>query len=307
MERIGGKIVTLFFLLTTTVLVVYPAALVAEDSARAVDASGANFLRLTHERDNVPLALETAIVRCAPATAVGQRPLTVDLVAAVHIADKAYYQRLNREFRMYDAVLYELVTPEPSRAPRPSDPVGSHPISLLQNAMKDVLNLESQLKQIDYTAQNMVHADMSPAQMAESMREHGETPMTMLARMLGYALSHETAASSGPSSADMLMALFDKNRSLALKRILAEEFDSSQASMAALEGPAGSTLISGRNKIALKVLRKEIAAGKQKIAIFFGSAHMADFRSRLRDEFGLMPVSVRWLVAWDLKPHGNGR
>ena len=100
----------------------------------------------------------------------------------------------------------------------------------------------------------------------------------------------------------MLLALFDKNRALALKRILAEQFDNSEGSLAALEGPAGSTLISGRNQVALDVLRKEIAAGKRKIAIFYGAAHMPDFQTRLRNEFGLTPVGTRWLVAWNLKP-----
>ena len=53
-----------------------------------------------------------------------------------------------------------------------------------------------------------------------------------------------------------------------------------------MEGPKGSTLISGRNKVALDVLRKEIAAGKKKIAIFYGAGHMPDFQKRLRDDFG---------------------
>jgi len=33
----------------------------------------------------------------------------VDLIGAIHIADKAYYERLNRRFTRYDAVLYEMV------------------------------------------------------------------------------------------------------------------------------------------------------------------------------------------------------
>jgi hypothetical protein len=87
-----------------------------------------------------------------------------------------------------------------------------------------------------------------------------------------------------------------------LKRILAEQFESSEGSFAALEGPKGSTLIAGRNKVALEVLRKEIAAGKKKIAIFYGAAHMPDFEAKLRDEFDMSPVSTRWLAAWNLKP-----
>ena len=122
-------------------------------------------------------------------------------------------------------MLYELVAPEESSVPRPGDPAGSHPISLLQNGMKDLLGLEFQLKGIDYTRKNMVHADMSPDQFAESMRKRGESTMTMLARMLGYALTQQSESSDGASDAELLLALFDKNRTLALKRVLAEQFE----------------------------------------------------------------------------------
>lgn len=258
------------------------------------------FVRLSRGPDKKPISLETPIVRLKPVE--GDRDLTVDLVAAVHIGEKDYYQQLNREFEGYDAVLYELVTPENARAPRPNDPTGNHPVTLLQNFMKDVLKLEFQLKGIDYTRANMVHADMSPDQFAKSMEARGESVMTMMARMFGYALAQQAESGSGGSNTDLLLALFDKNRAVALKRVFAEQFENSEGSMIALDGPNGSTLISGRNQVALDVLKKEIAAGKRKIAIFYGAAHMPDFQKRLRNDFGLAPVDTRWLVAWNLKP-----
>jgi hypothetical protein len=148
----------------------------------------------------------------------------------------------------------------------------------------------------------MIHADMSPDQFAESMDKRGESAMTMLARMIGYELTRPAGSTDGADSGQLLLALLDNNRALALKRVLAEEFESSQGSLAALDGPGGSTLISGRNQVAIKVLRKQIAAGKRKIAIFYGAAHMPDLERRLRAEFGLKPVDTRWLVAWNLKP-----
>ena len=102
-------------------------------------------------------------------------------------------------------------------------------------------------------------------------------------------------------TARLLAALFDKNRSLALKRLMAEQFQDMEGSVMAIEGPKGSALISGRNKAALQVMRKQLAAGKKKIAIFYGAAHMPNFQRQLRDDFGLVPTSTRWLVAWDLK------
>jgi hypothetical protein len=258
------------------------------------------FLRLTRDKDNQPVALETPIMRFGPADGQ-QGQATVDLVAAVHIGEKGYYEQLNREFKRYDAILYELVAPEGSKVPQKSDPGSSHPLSLLQNGMKDLLALEFQLKGIDYTAKNMVHADMSPDKFAESMEQRGESPMTMLARMLGYAMTQQSGAGNGAGDGQLLLALFDKNRTLALKRVLAEQFENSEGSFAALEGPQGSTLIAGRNKVALDVLRKELDAGKKKIAIFYGAAHMPDMEARLRDEFGMTLVSTRWLAAWNLQ------
>jgi hypothetical protein len=264
------------------------------------DKAAVQYLRLTRDKNHALVALETPIVRFAPADSRRRAPV-VDLVAAIHIAEKSYYAQLNREFEGYDAVLYELVAPEEAAAPQPGDPESNHPLSLLQNGMKDLLGLEFQLKGIDYTRANMIHADMSPDQFAESMRKRGETPMTMLGRIIGYAMARQDQSGGGLEAGQLLLALFDKNRAVALRRVLAEEFTQSEDMLLALEGPSGSTLLSGRNQVAIKVLRKEIAAGKRKIAIFYGAAHMSDFEKRLRTEFGLVPVSTRWLAAWNLR------
>ena len=203
-------------------------------------------------------------------------------------------------------MLYELVMPENVKAPRPGDPPSRHPISIIQNGMKDILELKLQLEKIDYTRKNMVHADMSPDQFAHSMQgarrervEHGRAGDGIRIR--------PTSQGNGANDGELLAALFDKNRVLAMKRVFAEQFSESEGTLAALEGPNGSTLISGRNKVALDVLRKEIAAGKKKIAIFYGAGHMPNFEKRLRSDFGLAPVSTRWLVAWNLKTRSAGQ
>lgn len=255
------------------------------------------FLRVVRDKEKTPIALETAIVRCAPLDP-GKKGPTVDLVAAVHVAERSYYRQLNREFAGYDVVLYELVAPEGTRVPRGGGTGGS-PLSALQNGLKSLLELEFQLNAIDYSRKNMVHADMSPEEFSKSMRDRGESFLAIFLRMMGYAMARQQG-NDKPSDAQFLLALFDKNRALALKRLMAEEFEDMEGSLTALEGPEGSTLISERNKAALKVLREQLAAGKQKIAIFYGGGHMSDFQQRLREEFRLAPVSTRWLVAWKL-------
>jgi hypothetical protein len=82
---------------------------------------------------------------------------------------------------------------------------------------------------------------------------------------------------------------------------MAEQFEDLDGMMAAVEGPEGSTLISERNKVALAELPRQIAAGKQHIAIFYGAAHLPDMQRRLQgDEFGMQRTGERWLTAWNL-------
>ncbi len=97
------------------------------------------------------------------------------------------------------------------------------------------------------------------------------------------------------------MALFDKNRSMALKRVMADQFQEMEGMTAVLDGPTGSTLIGQRNERALEVLKKEIADGKKKIAVFYGAGHMADMEKRLRADFAMKPKETQWLQAWDMK------
>jgi hypothetical protein len=260
------------------------------------------FMRLARDAKRQPVALETAIVSYAPQNR-GQAGPTVDLIAAVHVADGSYYDRLNEQFAKYDVVLYELVAPEGTKFAKGARPPSKSPVTFLQNVMTNVLKLRFQLDCIDYAKANLVHADMSPQQMAEAMRKGDESVFAMFFRMMAYSMARQGYGDE-VDSARFLLAVVDKNRSLALKRLVAEQFQDMEGSMAAIEGPKGSTLISGRNKVALEVLRKQIAAGKKKIAIFYGAGHMPGIGRSLHDDFRLIPVATRWLVAWDLKGGG---
>ena len=149
---------------------------------------------------------------------------TVDLIAAVHIADKAYYERLNREFADYDVVLYELIAPEEGAKLRPG-PHNSHGLlSSVQSGVGGILNLEFQLDHIDYTRKNMVHADMSPDQFAKSMKDRGESFFAMFLRAAGYGIARQADGSQDDAGALVFLALFSENRALALKRVMAEQF-----------------------------------------------------------------------------------
>ncbi len=154
------------------------AATTAESDAPADD----TYIHLRREKNDQPVEMRVAIVRFVPKS--GQPDgLYVDLVSAIHVADKAYYEDLNRRFRNYDAVLYELVAPEGTRVPKGGVERNS-PVSWLQGSMTKVLGLSFQLDEVDYTAKNFVHADMSPEEFAQSMKDRGETMISILAQNL---------------------------------------------------------------------------------------------------------------------------
>ncbi len=172
---------------------------------------------------------------------------------------------------------------------------------MLQNGLKEMLGLEHQLACVDYQKANFVHADMSPEQFSKSMAAKGENIWTIVVRLLGVGLARQSGSADGASSdTELLLALFDKNRTLALKRILAEQFEDLDDVMAAFEGPGGSTLIAERNKKALEVLTQQIKAGKKRIGIFYGAGHLADMQQRLENDFHLKRADERWLTAWDM-------
>jgi hypothetical protein len=256
------------------------------------------YIRIRVGENKRPVALETAIIRFEGKDAA-HAGLAVDLVGAIHIADKAYYDKLNRRFKKYDAVLYELVAPEEANVPTPGQSSGGV-IGGLQGGMKSLLDLEHQLDWIDYGARNMVHADMSPEEFSETMKRRKESFAGMFFRLLGRALAEQSEDPLGTSDWQMLAALFAPDRAHQLKLLMAEEFSDLEGQIGVFDGPEGSTIITERNGKALEVLSREIQGGKKKIAIFYGAGHLADLQRRLESEFRMKPVKTLWITAWSL-------
>lgn len=257
--------------------------------------SAPTFLRIRNDANGQPQALQTAIVRYIDPQNPG---VTVDLVGAVHIGEQSYYDQLNKEFTNYDALLYEIVAPKGTRVPKGGPKSGRSAVSGLQNGMKDMLGLEFQLEQVDYSPENFVHADMSPQEMVDDMAARGDGFLQMFARMLGAGLVQQSKHED--LNAAMLMALLADDRQLQMKRVFAAQMDDMDSQMRAIEGDKGSTLISQRNAKAFEVLREQLDAGKKKVGVFYGAGHFADMHRRLVEDFGMQAESTRWLDAWDL-------
>lgn len=290
-----------------------PSAAAPKGSTAATDAEaselGEKWVRLLKDKDDEPVALETAIVRyvkaadVVPGQPAADYPEYVDLVGAVHIADKRYYRDLNRRFKGYDSVLYELVAPEGTEVPRGRGTPNTHPLGMLQNGMKSMLEVEHQLEQIDYTRDNMVHADLSPEEFVESMAKRDEGFLQMYFKLQGAAMAQQSKAASEGVNADfdILAAMFSDDRPRKLKIAMAQQFEGMEALMTGFSGPEGSTLITDRNARALEVLKKRLKAGDKQVAIFYGAGHLAEMDDQLEKEFGLKPVGVEWVEAWDLR------
>lgn len=276
-------------------------------------ALGEEWVRVAKDKNGKPQALEVAIVRYVPAKYVNQIRQTksglpqarqyVDLIGAVHIGDPQYYALLNRTFRNYQALLYELVAPPGTRVERGKGTSNLHPVGAMQNSMKSILEVEHQLEQIDYTRPNFVHADMSPEEFASSMENRDESFMKMYTRMMGQAiaLQSEQAAQGESTDFELLTAMFSEDRPRMLKTAIAKQFQSMESVLSGMSGPEGSTLITERNKRALEVLRKQLRKGKRKIGIFYGAGHLTDMHERLVNDFGYKPVGIVWMEAWDLR------
>jgi len=282
-----------------------PAADPPKEQAAAT-APGKDWVRIRRDPQGKPLALEVAIVRYVPAQNAKRKSLWakqyVDLVGAIHIADHSYYQQLNKRFRQYDAMLYELVAPEGTVVPRGRGTSNFNPLGAMQNGMSSMLELEHQLEQIDYTRPNFVHADFSPDEFMQSMENRDEGFLKLYFRIIGQAVAQQSqqAAHGESSDLDLFSALLSKDRPRKLKIAMAKQFESMESVLMGFSGPAGSTLITERNKRALKVLRQQQAAGKRKLAIFYGAGHLSDMHNRLVTEFGMKPVEATWVKAWDL-------
>ncbi|MGE0758435.1 MAG: hypothetical protein AB7F89_15500 [Pirellulaceae bacterium] len=255
------------------------------------------FLRLKKDEEQRPESLETAVVRYRRANRDTRAEEYVDLVGAVHIGERSYYDELNRLFRGYDAVLYELVAPEDANVPQPGRRSG-HPVGLLQVAMKNLLGLEFQLDCVDYDRKNFVHADLSPEEFQKSMEARSESFTKMFFRLMGQGMAQQSKDPARTSDLTVFSAFFAKDRSNELKRAMALQMEDMEKATSVFDGPDGSTIITERNKRALTVLAEQQQAGKRKLAIFYGAAHLPDFDRKLRD-MGYAPVETKWLAAWD--------
>jgi hypothetical protein len=264
--------------------------------------SESRFIRIQWNENRDPVALQTAIAKYVPAG--GEKSVEINLIAVVHIGEKAYYERLNKEFEKYDAVLYELVAPEGNKPPKDAERRSDNPVAVLQQGMKLFLRLEHQLEVVDYQKANFIHADLSPEGMKKTMKERGDDQMTIVLGVIADFLRKKNLDADKPEPQAPDISLADLLNPTKFKRMMAQQFEEAGGD-AGLGRTINRLLVEDRNKACIKVLQQQLTAGKKKIAIFYGAAHMPDFDKRLKEDFGMMRISSDWINAWSLVEAGS--
>ena len=294
----GMRVVVFLLLLVTS----FPALALPAAKKAPKKPAGPQFIRVHRDKAGTPLSLDTAVTRV-----VSDQGYSVELVGALHIAEKAYYQRLNKLFQGYDAVLYELIAEaEPGQRPIPLPEMGAdNPLSKIQTGMGKMLGLQFQLECVDYRPRNFVHADISPEAFARSMEKRQESLANILLRVMKASQDDSTTVSEEQLNQLDLMGILmhgpsPKDQHI-LRLVLADSFTNLDQLNEILNGPNGSTLLHERNEHALKVLRQQVKGGRRKIAIFYGAAHMPDMLGRLLKDKHLKVAEQKWLPAWNLK------
>jgi hypothetical protein len=295
----------------------------AEPEAVEIAAEAPEFIRV--EETETATHLQTAVVRFTKGEA------SVELVGAVHIADKKYYEALNQRFESYEALLFEGIggdkpaaapaaaaeveeapAEEPAEpeiaeeAPAEEAPVEEIPAAKVPAKKEKLdglhgayesgakwLGLAYQMKVIDYRKANFVHADLSMAEFTALQKERGET---LLGFVLKSGLKKTDKPVKEPSSLKMLVSLVRGDKD-GLKRELVHTLGAGDDQVAALAGD--NVIIGDRNAKCLEVLDREVLAGKKKLGIFYGAAHFPDMEKRLV-EGGWTKTGEEWMTAWEI-------
>jgi hypothetical protein len=288
-----------------------------------IAAEAPEFIRV--EETETATHLQTAVVRFTKGEA------SVELVGAVHIADKKYYEALNQRFEGYEALLFEGIGGDkPAAAPaaaaeveegpaeEPAEPEVAEEAPVEEAPVEEIpaakvpakkekldglhgayesgakwLGLAYQMKVIDYRKANFVHADLSMAEFTALQKERGET---LLGFVLKSGLKKTDKPVKEPSSLKLLVSLVRGDKD-GLKRELVHTLGAGDDQVAALAGD--NVIIGDRNAKCLEVLDREVLAGKKKLGIFYGAAHFPDMEKRLVAG-GWTKTGEEWMTAWEI-------
>ncbi|WP_205618996.1 hypothetical protein [Rubritalea marina] len=248
--------------------------------------------------DSGETLLQTAI------TSYSKGESSVDLVGAVHIADRAYYEALNDILNDYSAVLFELIGGEVIESERAAaahqienrerqdSPLPSLAVlGSMTKSLQDRLQLESQLSVVNYLPDHFIHADLTMSEFLALNQQDGNSISSF---MLKQAMQGSNAKS--PSTISFLIALLSKNPNR-LKLLLIDQLAEADKQLASLDEE--NLIITQRNDRCIEKLEEALQDGHSKIAIFYGAAHFPHLEKVLL-EMGYHRSAQQWLNAWTI-------
>ncbi len=221
----------------------------------------------------------------------------VDLVGAIHLADRKYYEFLNGYFEGYEVLLFEMVGGENLGGGKKAALVEEDgnddslaELRVIYGTMEKALGLTGQGGLIDYFAKNFVHADLTMKEFEALQEEKGES---LLSFMIQAGIAAEKP-SREPASINLMRGMLTGRTDLVKMELMHTMADGDKQ----IDSLAGDNVIIGdRNAKCLRVMDEQIAAGKKEIGIFYGAAHFPDMERRMLEK-GFVKVSSKWLTAW---------
>lgn len=278
-------------LYATMIALMFVAAGVAQSETKTT------FARVAEDEQRQPLALQMAIVTYVPTDS--SENFSVDLISAIHIGDLAYYADLNDRFSNYDALLYELIAPEGAEI-LPADDRRNGILSTTQLGMTKLLGLTFQLDEIDYAKANMVHADLTPEELRQSMAERDESLYVYFWRIFFASVDEYARDPLGMKDWQLLLTMLESGQSNSMKTMVAYEMTNMDRVRDIFGDDSNSAIIGARNQRVIEVLQSQLRSGAKRIGIFYGVAHMQDIEARLLDTLGLAYQETVWVDAWRL-------
>ncbi|KAJ3683380.1 hypothetical protein LUZ60_013607 [Juncus effusus] len=154
--------------------------------------AGDDFLRYNSSSGNADVAgeLQASIVsykKRLPWRLLNPK-FQVDLVSAVHIADKTYFNTLQEKLSFYDCVLYEGVSDKDKKEEDYESEKDYSIIGFIQRSIGKVLSMDFQLDCINYKGRNWYNADLDFETFSRLQEERGENMFSMAQDRVGSAL-----------------------------------------------------------------------------------------------------------------------
>ncbi|MDJ0523234.1 MAG: hypothetical protein QNJ90_14285 [Planctomycetota bacterium] len=267
------------------------------------EAATGTFTRYVEPTEDKPGGLDVAITYY-----VKKGAPRVDLVGAVHIADRSFYREVQKVLEDAGTVLFEGVKPkgtsnaEFDRGPPPDKPKSA--IRELQERMARWLGLAFQLDGITYRRPHFVHADVTTDELEgeddetkEQVKESSRSGIFAQARFMNGLLKlagplFDLLLGRGKSAGPLRSGLKESMAEMLGTMDMEERIRRSDPERVAW-------ILDHRNEVAIKRLKEQLEQkAKGPIAIFYGAAHMPGLEKALVEEMGYTRAGARWLRAW---------